>query len=120
MAIQFEIYPDLRIVLTVLSGVVDDQMCIDNIRSLVEDPGFDSSFDQVIDTTEITLNGLTEDGLREVARATPFLSSSRRVYIVSEHTMVTQADFYAGLTEAEPGKVFVTPSRKKAYAWLLE
>lgn len=120
MPIDFEIYPDLRIVLTVLSGVVEDQMCIDNIRRLVDHSDFDSSFDQVIDTTEITRNALTEDGLREVASSTPFSPGSRRAFIVAENILVTQADIYSRLTEAEPGKVFVTPSREKAYAWLLE
>lgn len=120
MPIEFEIFPDLRIVLTVLSGAIEDQMCIDNIMRLSDDPRFDSSFDQVIDTTGISKNGLTEDGLREVAKVTPFISSSRRAFIVAEHVMVTQADFYSRLTAGNSDKVFVTHSRKQAYAWLLD
>jgi len=120
VSIEFEIYPDLRIVLTVLSGAIEDRMCIENIMRLSGDPQFDSSFDQVIDTTGISNNGLTEDGLREVAKVTPFLSSSRRAFIVAEQIMVTQADFYSRLTAGDSDKVFVTRSRKQAYAWLLD
>lgn len=120
MSIQFEVYPDLHIVLTILTGTVDDQMCLDNIHKLAASPGFDASFDQVIDVTGITANKITNAGLTAVAELTPFSSASRRAFIISESNIVTQAGFFGSLSGVESDNIFVTHDRDKAYDWLLK
>lgn len=119
MSIKFEIFPDLRIVQTVISGTVQDKMCIDNARSLADKPGFDASFDQIIDLTGVTSNQLTEAGLKEISEITPFSSSSRRAFIIAENNMVTRADYFSSLYKINSENIFVTNSREKAYSWLL-
>jgi hypothetical protein len=120
MSINIEVFPDLGIVLTVVTGVINDRIGIDSARQLAEKPGFDASFDHILDLAGTTANNLTREGIQEIARITPFSSTSRRVFIVSESDLGAQADFFSGLLEVDPDKVFVTHSREKAYRWLLE
>jgi len=119
MPIDFEIYPDLRIVLTIVTGSIDDRMSIDNAVKLGNHPDFDSSFHQIIDVTAITANRLTEDGMEEISRITPFSRSSRRAFIVAENNMVTKAGYFSRLSTIVSDNIFVTNSREKAYEWLL-
>ena len=90
MPIKCEIFPDLRVVLTIITGSIDDKACIDNARSLGKMPGFYSSFDQIIDLTGVTANLLTAEGLQEIAKITPFSPDSRRSFIISESNTVTK------------------------------
>lgn len=120
MPIKCEIFPDLRVVLTIITGSIDDKACIDNARSLGKMPGFYSSFDQIIDLTGVTANLLTAEGLQEIAKITPFSPDSRRSFIISESNTVTKTGYFASLSEIKSENMFVTSDRDKAYKWLLD
>ena len=120
MSINIEIFPDLGIVLTVVTGTINDRMVIDFTRQLANKPEFDATFDHILDLAGATANNLTREGIQEIARITPFSSTSRRVFIVAENDLASQADYFSGLLEVGPDTVFITHSREKAYQWLLE
>lgn len=119
MAINFEIFPDLRIVLTVIAGSIDDKMCFDNARLLADHPEFEPAFDQIIDMTAITSNNLTEDGIKEISGFTPFSPDSRRAFIVAENSLLTHTQYFSSLPNINSDNIFITHSRDKAYKWLL-
>lgn len=120
MSFNIEIFPDLGIVLTVVTGTISDRMGIDLAKQMTDKPDFDASFDHILDLAGATANNLTREGIQELARITPFSSTSRRAFIVAENDLVSQADYFSRLLETDPDTVYITHSREKAYQWLLE
>jgi len=119
MPISSEILHAERIVLTIVSGYIDDEICVKHELNLANNPEFDPGFNQLVDVTGIQENNVTDEGLSRIADATPFLPTCRRAYVVSDNMTAAKAGFFARLAGMESDKIFVSNSREQAYTWLL-
>jgi len=111
--------PD-RIVLTVVTGVINDQLAIANQKKIVEHPDFDPAFDQMADLTGVSQIEITQEGLAQLSMNSPFLPTSRRAFIISNSDGEEKLGIFATLTDMQSDKVLVTSKREEAYSWLMD
>ena len=108
-----------RIVLTVATGVINDQLAISNQKKITEHPDFDPAFDQMADLTGVSKVEITHEGLTRLSLKSPFLASSRRAFIVSISDGEEKLGIFASLTGIKSDNVLVTDNREEAYGWLM-
>lgn len=120
MALTFEIFPELEVVLTIANGSVSDNDLLPYIRELENSPEFNATFNHILDMTAITHNFITEEGLAMLATRSPFSSNCRRAFVIADGTSVENAGVFSKIASASPDNSFVTHDRKKAYEWLLQ
>ena len=109
-----------RIVLTVASGVMSDQMAIANQKVIAEHPDFDPAFDQIADLTGVSRVEITHDGLNQLSMNSPFLPSSRRAFIITNSESADKLGIFFKSTVLQSEGVLVTKDREEAYRWLLD
>jgi hypothetical protein len=120
MAFTFEIFPDRKLVESVATGEVTDEIILNHDRLLEKTKGFDPSFNHLVDLTAMTEDRITMKGFKELAENTPFDKTCRRAYIVTMKSQEQRAGFLAILMNAPDENFFLTQDREKAYNWLQE
>jgi len=109
-----------RIVLTVVTGVINDQLAIANQKKIIDHPDFDPAFDQIADLTGVSMIEITQEGLAQLSINSPFLPTSRRAYIISNPDGEEKLGIFASLIDMQSDKVLVTAKREEAYSWLMD
>lgn len=120
MALAFKIFPEKKLVESVATGELTDEIILNHDRLLEKTEGFDPTFNHLLDFTELTKDQVTMRGLKELAENTPFNKTCRRAYITAVKAHEQRAGFLAILMSAPNENVLVTPDKIKAYNWLWE
>jgi len=78
----YKIDKERRLVITSASGIFALSDALAHQQKLLSDPGFDPSYSQIADFTQVSDIRLTADDIRELARRSIFSPHSRRALIV--------------------------------------
>lgn len=118
MPVTHRIDKSLRVVFSTLDGVVTADEIRDANRGLLEDPGFESSFEQLADHRGITELRLTSNDVQQLAATSPFGEGSRRAFVVGDSPdhfgMARQFEMW----QSRIAEVTVFRSMVKARRWL--
>lgn len=118
MPCSYTILPESRFVYTRGWGVVTDAMILAQAHALKGDPRFQPSFAQLYDLREATI-AFTSEGIREVARVSPFGVGARRAFLSgTSDSLFGMVRMYEVLREPSRDKVEVFRSPEDALRWL--
>lgn len=90
MPIDYVIDPVRRLVITTGQGSVTFAECQDHQDRLLNDPAFDPTFDQLVDTTGAKELILSEAEAMEVAERAVFSALSRRALVATDPAIFSQ------------------------------
>ena len=118
MPCSYTILPESRFVYTRGWGAVTDAMILEHARALKNDPRFQPSFAQIYDLREATI-AFTSEGVREVARVSPFGVGARRAFVSgSSDAIFGMVRMYEVLREPVRDEVLVFRDVHAALSWL--
>jgi len=117
MPVKTQVFAQSGLVVTRAMGMIDDLSVLEH-QSLIESlPGFESTFNYLIDARMITENLLSRDGVIQMSGATPFGPSIKRVYVVGDEKSCMLATL-AGSVASMENRFYVTYEIKDACEWL--
>jgi hypothetical protein len=114
MPVTYHIDPILRVVFTILEGIVTSDEALDHEERLRKDPAFEPSFRQLADCRQITEVRATGSTIRFVAVMSPFSRETRRAIVVEQDFIYGLARMYQTLKDGAQIRVF----RDVGEAWL--
>ncbi len=124
MPIRIELEPGARVRLSRMTGVITDGELLDAYTALIEDPAYDPSLDDLVDTSTVIRVEVTPEGVREVSRVIARMDARNpgtRVAIVSvggaAFVMARLYTFYREVQGA-PATHRVFREMREARAWL--
>jgi hypothetical protein len=119
MPLDFVIDRERRLVITVGHDRVTLADVDSHQKTLLADPNFDPTFDQIADLTRVTDGALTPDEVRIAAARHVFAPGSRRVAIASEDMPFALLRMFETYREIFGGgeMIKVVRTREEALAW---
>ena len=118
MPVVYKIDPSNRIVFTRGFGVVaDEELLLHNI-DLKADPGFDPTFNQLVDFTEAKDVDILFETIQNIARKRIFALSSRRAIVVNTSLKFGFARMFQNLRMPEDENIRVFWNLAEARQWL--
>ena len=117
MSYQTEILTDYNLVLTRISGVMDDKSNFAYSSSLSKTKYFHSSYNQLADSRMATKNLLTHEGVIKISNSSAFEPSVKRAFVVNDEQAAMFATLF-GVTTSESNNYFVTRDIHRACEWL--
>ena len=116
MPVTHRIIEDLRLVVTTWVGDVTLEESRQHNEGLRRDPAFSADMRQLSDA-RLARSQVTADGIRGLARSSPFGPDARRAILVSDdETFGVSRMYEAQATEA--GTMAIFRSRDEALTWL--
>jgi len=90
--------------------------------ALAADPDFQSTFNQLLDFTEVTQVVLNTDAIRQLAQRHVFSEQSRRAFLVTNKLEIGLSRMFAAYREIAGGKeqMKIFEDREEAMQWLME
>ena len=120
MPARYVIYKDLRLVVNYGWGRLTFADFRSQQESLIKDPDFDPSFDQLVDVNEAVALDLSMEEAKTIARRGIYLPSSRRAVVAKDPTVFAMGRmmdvYHAMSTRREQVRVFY--DRQSALEWL--
>lgn len=117
MPVTYRIERSLGVVFSTCEGVLTCQEICDHERALLQDPDFDSSFNQLIKLTGVTTFDLSSDEVCKVAKIETL--RARRAMVVSEDPLLFgMVRMYQILRDSDPDDIQVFHDIKAARKWL--
>jgi len=121
MPISSEILKEVGIVLTVVTGDIDDDTLINFEINLAKHPDFDPQLHQLIDASGVINSTVTPAGLQKLVEVTPFAPARCRAFVTASDEASEKAGIFAKLASASQSElIYVTRNRDDAYNWLME
>ena len=117
MSIKYRVVKDLRLVLTFISGGVDDHDLLIAVESLKAWPGFDPAFAELADARGVN-STVTFGGLMNAGSQSPFALDSRRAFVVKELIDRGRANQLGALSSKGSRSFRVLESVAEAIEWL--
>lgn len=118
MPVTYTIDAARRLVLTRAEGLVTAEDFMDHGKRLGEDPGFDPSFSQLLDCSDVAQLELSTEALRGMAKFRLFGAGSRRAVVAPRDLHYGLARMYEMLRFDSPEEVQVFRSLEDARFWL--
>lgn len=118
MPVTHRVDVENRIVHTEYSGEVTDADLRAQYLALRNDPQFDPSFCEVIDTTHVTRAAVSSAALRECAGWVVFSSTARRALIAPTDLLYGVCRIYQGNLDRGGDVTHVFRTRVDAIAWI--
>ena len=89
--------------------------------ALAADPNFQSTFNQLLDFTEVTQLVLNTDSIRMLATRHVFSEQSRRAFLVTNKLAIGLTNMFAAYREIAGGKeqMKIFEDREEAMQWLM-
>ena len=115
MPVQYSIDRARRIVFTTWNGKVSFEQLRAYLHDLSTDPGFDPSFDQLIDLSEAAEIQLNYDTLMAIREVDPFSAESKRAMVAPGDVAYGLGRMYEAL---KGGGFTVFRDMETAAAWL--
>ncbi len=81
MGVSYQIDKSAGLVLTRAFGRIENDDLLLHNHKLKKDPIFSTYYSQIIDLTDVTLNGLTKDIVSEMMKTSPFSQRSLRAIV---------------------------------------
>jgi hypothetical protein len=120
--ISYSIDPAQRLVVSTATGILRFEEVIAHQQQLAADKNFDPQFDQLIDTTALTVFDVSADQARSIAGRRLFSHSSRRAFVASTLAMYgigRMMEAYQESTVQAP-QTNVFRDAEQALAWIRE
>ena len=121
MPITHSILADRRVVVTRITGTIDNEEMLEAYRRLYSDPGWSPGFHEVADFRTANMREVTNDAVEQVgelsermARGTPF----KTAVIAPGDLPFGLARMYEALAAESPEEVRVFRDAARALAWL--
>jgi hypothetical protein len=87
-------------------GIITDQEVYAHQDKLRDDPDFDPSFSQLVDSTNVTkAEDLSLEAIYKLARRNPFGAGSQRAFVASNRLMCVMFHVFQVITEEYPDEV---------------
>ena len=118
MPARYEIDHARRIVLTWASGVLRDMEIADLYTRLAADPGFDASYAQFADLSEVERIEATTVTISTEARRSIFAPGARRAVYAPTDVAFGMARMWAAYAEAQGEQIEVFRDRSGAEDWV--
>ena len=119
MPAQYKIDTERRMVFTVAYGILTDQDAYTHQEKLRDDPDFDPSFSQLIDSTNVTeADGLSTEAVYKLARRNPFGAGSQRAFVASNRLLYVMFHVFQTLTEDHSDEVVIFKDLTEAREFL--
>lgn len=120
MPFRFSIDPSERLISFWGEGCATNEELVAAAAKMFGDPMFNPEFSFLADLTEVTDNRLSSGVVGQIAKSSRFTSSSRRAYVVREHSAERELfrvlEFNVSLFKSGVPRVF--PDRSSALQWL--
>lgn len=84
MGVSYQIDKKAGLVLTRAFGRIEDDDLLMHYHKLKQDPAFSDRLNHIIDLSEVKINGLTKDVLRDLDSITPFSTGSLRAVVAPQ------------------------------------
>jgi len=117
MPVKTEVIADIGLFLTRAIGKVVDQDAFQLQESMINSADFSPKLNTLMDARLVTENLLSPETLIHLSSSTPFESSVKRVYVVSDEKESMFATLF-GSTSSDNNKFFVTYDIDDACEWL--
>ena len=119
MPAQYKIDTERRMVFTVAYGILTDQDAYTHQEKLRDDPDFDPSFSQLIDSTNVTkADGLSTEAIYNLARRNPFGAGAQRAFVASNRLLYVMFHVFQTLTEDHSDEVVIFKDLTEAREFL--
>ena len=119
MPAQYKIDTVRRMVFTVAYGILTDQDAYTHQEKLRDDPDFDPSFSQLIDSTNVTeADGLSTEAIYNLARRNPFGAGAQRAFVASNRLLYVMFHVFQTLTEDHSDEVVIFKDLTEASEFL--
>ncbi len=109
---------DAGVVFTRVWGVVNDDELLLHSKALRADPRFHVGQRQIVDFREVTTIRVTADGVRELARLTPFPSDARRAFVVTSDEAYGLLRMYGAFLDASNDQMGIFRTLEPALEWI--
>ena len=119
MPAQYKIDTARRMVFTVAYGILTDQDAYTHQEKLRDDPDFDPSFSQLIDSTNVTkADGLSTEAIYNLARRNPFGAGAQRAFVASNRLLYVMFHVFQALREDHSDEVVIFKDLTEAREFL--
>ena len=106
-------------VFTTLSGEVSFAEANAFLRTLQEDPAYDSSFSELVDLMQVTGTTMSGDDMRRLAERDPFAPASKRAFVVPNALVYGLSRMYESHSSLRAERrIRIFTSFPEARAWL--
>ena len=119
MPAEYIIDKSLRMVFTKAYGDVFDQEAYAHQDKLRDDPDFDPSFSQLIDSTNITnVQNFSLEAIYTLAKRNPFSAGSRRAFVATNRLLYVMGHVFEAITRDNPDEVVIFKDLTEARKFL--
>jgi len=118
MPTHYRIDSERKLISSTAIGVVVDDDLRGHQRTLLNDPAFDPSFDQLWDFREVADVEISTNAVREFARARSFAPGAKRALVATKDAAYGMARMFQALHEDAPEDLRVFRSLDEAKIWL--
>lgn len=119
MAVSYSIDPDRQLVITVLSGALSYQECVEHHLKLAADPNFHPGYREIIDGSGVTSVSLDSRSVLNLAKSCPFGPDAQRAIVCGESMMnYGVARMFQMLAHGRHGDIRVFRDAKESGNWL--
>jgi hypothetical protein len=116
--VSYQLEPVRRLVRSRAWGVLTDREIEAHYTRLVHDPGFESSFRQLCDMTEVTRIDATAEMLRRLAQQAIFSPGTQRAFVAVQDAHYGLTRMFQVFCELEGTRVEIFRDTADADAWL--
>ena len=119
MPAEYKIDKSLRMVFTRAYGDVDDQDAYAHQDKLRDDPDFDPSFSQLIDSTNVTnAMNFSLEAIYTLAKRNPFSAGSRRAFVATNRLLYVMGHIFEAITRDNPDEIVIFKDLTEARKFL--
>lgn len=118
MPASYRIDTSRRLVVTSATGVVSEDDLTGHQQRLRRDPGFDPSFDQILDFRNVTEMPISGESVRQYVARSPWGDGARRAFVCDRDLVYGLARMFEMLSADRPEAVQVFRTLQEAEAWL--
>ena len=118
MPIESRIDEELGVIFTRSFGELSDQESLLHEVELGRRDNFKPWYNQLVDSRAVSENKLTPEGLKQLAKITPFSPNAKRVYLVCDGLSFGLANIFGAYSSEGHDTYFITESEEEAYQFL--
>jgi hypothetical protein len=118
MPVSYRLDPSRHLVVSRAWGILTDDEIESHYKRLVADPGFQQTFRQLCDMTEVTRIDATSDMLRRLAQQSIFAPGTQRAFVAAQDAHYGLTRMFQVFCELEGTRVEIFRDTASAEAWL--
>lgn len=118
MPTEYRIEPALQLVRTRAFGVLSEADSLEHYGQIQADPGFEPTFRQLCDLTDVTELHASQAFIRDLACMTVFAPGTRRAFVAPQPLYYGLTRMLQAFAELEGSTIGVFRSLREAEEWL--